>query len=125
MTTDAQRLKEHFELLASDQMSKGKQFRVNLNIGPKSPMYKYTIKRCSQFLEWADNDLELAKEVFVVLFTAKEFSWKTRTNIGSLIGDWDAGLAIVLQKRQLEKDQEQRQQPFSAQAETEWKELHG
>ena len=125
MSTAAEELKEYFEKLASDKLSEKRNAPVILRIGNKSLMYKYTMARFKQLLNTIENDLDFAKEIVYVQFTAPEFRWKSRTTVSDLLNDWDAAKAVVESIRDKEKEKELMHKPFDELSELAWKELFG
>ena len=125
MSTDVTELKNYFEGLASNRLSETRERPVNLHIGKKSLMYKYTIARFRQLLGSVDGDVQIAKDVIFTQFNAPEFKWKTRNSVTDLLSDWDAALAVVSSIREQEAEQKRKHEPFDEQAELAWKELFG
>lgn len=126
MASDAQLLKRHFEQRASERLSKAREQPVVVHVGKKSMMYKYTIKRCQQFLDSVDGDLELARQIIDILFDGPEFEWKTRNSVSDLLGDWDAGKAIALSIQAEQEKKQERHKPFDATADEQWEKIqHG
>ncbi len=116
-------LKEHFEKLVSEQMSREANKPVSFFIGPKSILYKRSMKLLKGFLDSVDNELETAKAVMEVLFTEPRFNFKSRNSVGQLISDWDAGVSVVRQRQQEKAEEQKRRKVFEDMKNEQYKEL--
>ena len=120
--TEVQDLKDHVERKITDQLSEGLPKRVVYHVGSKDLMYGRTMAHYKQLLQQA-GDLATALEAVDVLFTVREFSWKTRTAVSSLLSDWHAALAIVQARQTAEEEAAERHQVFDDIAGQNWESL--
>lgn len=84
-----------FELMISKRLSAGRDRPVDFNFPRKHSQYKVQVATAEQLLAEADNDMDVAEEALRLLFTDKQWSFKSFTSLLLVRKDWPVVVAIA------------------------------
>jgi hypothetical protein len=79
----------------SKQQTERQGIKVGFKFSRKTPQYKREIVEAERILEICDGDLDLVLETFAILFTNKDFSFKTRNSLLPIQRDFMLSLAVA------------------------------
>lgn len=105
---------EHFEKLVSANMSKENNTDVVFRIKRKGLMWRYECARAKQLLREVNYDLDFLLEVLTFLAQHKNYSWRFKDSIASILPMLNAGVSIIRSKREKEKAREDRAKAFDS-----------
>ena len=91
-----------FERYASQQISKKQDKTINFHISKKTPQYRRELVDCERLLEACDGSLDMALLILEVAFLNKQFSWKNRSSLASVLNEFSM-LDAVAQAVQIER----------------------
>lgn len=98
-----------FEEYVSEKLSTTTR-NIVWNVRKGTAKYRRELGFAKQLLEQCDMDIELAKEVLEESFYGKNFAWKNRQSIKSVLGDTSLIIAIVRAKNREEKEKQLKEQ---------------
>lgn len=104
-----QRVVVEFEKLLSQQISARQRMHVPFRFPRKSSAYKLELAQAERFLQQVDYDLDLVLRTLDVLFTNKQFSFKTRSSMLQLVRDFPVATAIATAIRARASEAQNRQ----------------
>lgn len=84
-----------FEGFISRRLSAQRDRAIDFNFPRKSSSYKVQVATAEQLLAEADNDIEIAEEALNILFTDKQYNFKSYTSFLLVRKDWPVVVAIA------------------------------
>jgi hypothetical protein len=103
---------EHFEKLVSDNMSKENNTDIVFRIKRKGLMWRYECARAKQLIREVNYNLDFLLEVLTFLAQHKNYSWRFKDSLASVLPMLNAGVSIIRAKREKEKVKEARAKAF-------------
>lgn len=92
-------LLELFEGLVSDRQTVLQNKTIVFRIPKKSAGYRRELVAAGRLMEMAEYDIDTAKEALKLLFTDKQFSWKTYNTLRWIGNEYLIALGLVRAKR--------------------------
>lgn len=99
-----------FEQHVSAQLSIGRAQAVVFRFPRKTGALRRELAVAELLLQLADDDLDLVREAFAVLFSHKTFAWKRRTTLRGIDSDFTAALVLARANRADQEEQRRKQE---------------
>ena len=105
-----------FEELVSEKLSNSSYGNVVWDVRKGSAKHKRELGHARKILEECGGDLEYAKEVLQEAFHGKDFAWKRRQSLTSVLGDLSFLQAIIKARHKAKEEQISKEQEAFKQA---------